>query len=79
MRVNEYSLEKKRERRERESKRRYFVCYVISVSYTHLDVYKRQVGSGQRAALWQGIERYQGVFADVPGRAKNYELSLIHI
>ena len=34
------------------------------------------VGSGQRAALWQVIERYRGVFADVPGRAKNYECVL---
>ena len=62
-----------------------------SVSYTHLDVYKRQVweiradkfrsegsgvGSGQRAALWQVVEQFKGVFADVPGRAKDYECTL---
>ena len=34
------------------------------------------VGSGQRAALWQGVERVKGVFADVPGRAKDYECTL---
>ena len=50
------------------------------------------VRSGQRAALWQVIVRYRGVFAEVPGRAREYEcvlqirehapfmqLSLIHI
>ena len=34
------------------------------------------VRSGQRAALWQVIERYRGVFAEVPGRAREYECVL---
>ena len=47
------------------------------VSYTHLDVYKRQgVGSPQRKALWRVVESFKEVFAELPGRARNYECEL---
>ena len=40
-------------------------------------MYKRQgVRSDQRASLWQGIEQFRGVFADIPGRTKGYECVL---
>ena len=36
----------------------------------------RDVGSSQRKALWQVIECFREVFADVPGRARDYECEL---
>ena len=47
------------------------------------------IESSQRESLWRVVENFREVFADVPGRARNYEcelkvrehapLSLIHI
>ena len=34
------------------------------------------VGSSQREALWRVVECFRGVFADIPGRARNYECEL---
>ena len=32
--------------------------------------------SSQRASLWRVVENFREVFADVPGRARNYECEL---
>ena len=34
------------------------------------------IGSSQRESLWRVVENFREVFADIPGRARNYECEL---
>ena len=34
------------------------------------------IGSSQRESLWRGGENFREVFADIPGRARDYECEL---
>ena len=55
------------------NKKIYNINILITVSYTHLDVYKRQVvGNTQREELWAVVERFRAVFDESPGKAKDY-------